>query len=116
MKVIIFFLKNMRKKILYLKAVQTGSYKAEVELALFKVGAGAETSSFSSATLVGMVPSLKGTTYELKLEELGLNSLEKGRNKADMLLMLKIMWTMWRVTVGLKEQQEEQSEPDRQQA
>jgi hypothetical protein len=32
-----------------------------------------------------MVPGLKGTTYELKLEELGLNSLEEGRHEADML-------------------------------
>jgi hypothetical protein len=41
--------------------------------------------------VVGMVSGLKGTSYEQKLEELGLTTLEERRHQADMLQVFKIM-------------------------
>ncbi len=47
---------------------------------------------------VGMVSGLKGTTYEEKLEELGLTTLEERRHQADMLQVYKILTEKDRVS------------------
>ncbi len=41
---------------------------------------------------ISLISGLKGTTYEEKLKELGITTMEERRNQSDMVQMLKILY------------------------